>query len=213
MAAALIPAGALLIVIAPVGFAAAAVVLVVVARIYARRSPAPARQVFPDLDDEAPGRPAPMLVAVNSHARGVGDPARTAREVGAVLEELGADADTVVTVDEEALWAVLRRGAATGRRVVLVGGDGTVDAAARAPLKRLPELALLPAGRANKVARRLGIPTSRQGALAIATGMPAIPLTEPLPLVADAPPLGTTTATASVEPARLRVASPGRTAA
>jgi len=33
-------------------------------------------------------------------------------------------------------------------------------------------------------------------------------LTQPLPLVADAVPLGVTTATVSVEPARLRVASP-----
>jgi diacylglycerol kinase family enzyme len=39
-------------------------------------------------------------------------------------------------------------------------------------------------------------------------------LTEPLPLVADGVPLGVTTATVSVEPARLRVAStrPGATA-
>ena len=33
-------------------------------------------------------------------------------------------------------------------------------------------------------------------------------LTRPLPLVADAEPLGTTTATVTVEPARLRVAAP-----
>jgi diacylglycerol kinase family enzyme len=36
-----------------------------------------------------------------------------------------------------------------------------------------------------------------------------VKLTEPLPLVADAVPLGTTTATVTVEPARLRVASVG----
>jgi diacylglycerol kinase (ATP) len=35
-------------------------------------------------------------------------------------------------------------------------------------------------------------------------------LNEPLPLVADAVPLGTTTATVSVEPGRLRVAAPDR---
>jgi hypothetical protein len=33
-------------------------------------------------------------------------------------------------------------------------------------------------------------------------------LTVPLPLVADAVPLGTTTATVTVEPARLRLAAP-----
>jgi hypothetical protein len=37
---------------------------------------------------------------------------------------------------------------------------------------------------------------------------PQAELTEPLPLVADAVPLGTTTATVTVEPARLRVAAP-----
>ena len=40
-----------------------------------------------------------------------------------------------------------------------------------------------------------------------------VKLSEPLPLVADAVPLGTTTATVSVEPARLRVALRGGAAA
>jgi diacylglycerol kinase family enzyme len=35
-----------------------------------------------------------------------------------------------------------------------------------------------------------------------------VQLTRPLPLVADAEPLGTTTATVTVEPARLRIAAP-----
>jgi diacylglycerol kinase (ATP) len=43
------------------------------------------------------------------------------------------------------------------RRVVLLGGDGTVHVAANQP-QRPAELALLPAGRANNVARALGIP-------------------------------------------------------
>jgi hypothetical protein len=43
------------------------------------------------------------------------------------------------------------------------------------------------------------------------TRVPAarVKISEPLPLVADAVPLGTTTATVSVEPARLRVAALG----
>jgi diacylglycerol kinase (ATP) len=60
--------------------------------------------------------------------------------------------------------------------VVLVGGDGTLHAAANAPLHQLPELALVPAGRANNIARALGIPTSRAGALEVAARMPARPL-------------------------------------
>jgi diacylglycerol kinase (ATP) len=59
---------------------------------------------------------------------------------------------------------------------VLVGGDGTLHAAANAPLARLPELAIVPAGRANNIARALGIPTSRCGALGVAVDAPARPL-------------------------------------
>ena len=65
---------------------------------------------------------------------------------------------------------------AEDRRVVLAGGDGTLHAAANAPLQRLPELALVPAGRANNIARALGIPSSRAAALAVAATSAARPL-------------------------------------
>jgi diacylglycerol kinase (ATP) len=52
-------------------------------------------------------------------------------------------------------------------RVVLLGGDGTVHAVANLP-GRAPQLALLPAGRANNVARSLGIPTELADAAALA---------------------------------------------
>ncbi len=51
-----------------------------------------------------------------------------------------------------------------------------LHAAANAPLARLPELALVPAGRANNIARALGIPTDRRQALAVAAQAPARPL-------------------------------------
>jgi diacylglycerol kinase (ATP) len=113
---------------------------------------------------------------VNGRASGIPDPDRTGRELVAVIEELGEAADAVVTRDEEALWAVLRLGAELDLRVILVGGDGTIHAAANAPLRRLPELALVPSGRANNVARALGIPTNRSEALAVAVGAPAVAL-------------------------------------
>ena len=96
--------------------------------------------------------------------------------MAAVLEELGSGADALVTHSEDELHEVLRSAAALGKRVVLVGGDGTLHAAANAPLRELPELALVPAGRANNVARALGIPTNRVGALSVAAQMPARPL-------------------------------------
>src|SRR5919106_808741 len=117
-----------------------------------------------------------LLVAVNRNASGLEDPENTAGELVAVLEELGETADGVVTGSERELWDVLRSAEELDQRVVLVGGDGTVHAAANAPLRRLPELALVPTGRANNVARALGIPVSRREALAVAAGAPAQPI-------------------------------------
>ena len=54
------------------------------------------------------------------------------------------------------------------RRVVLLGGDGTLHAAANLPYGP-PELAILPAGRANNVARALGIPLDVRAAAELAT--------------------------------------------
>ena len=113
---------------------------------------------------------------VNGRASGIEDPQALAEQLVAVLEELGSGADHVVTQSETELHEVLRSAAALGRRVVLVGGDGSLHAAANAPLGELPELALVPAGRANNVARALGIPTSRVGALTVAAQAPARPL-------------------------------------
>jgi membrane protein DedA with SNARE-associated domain/diacylglycerol kinase family enzyme len=117
-----------------------------------------------------------LLVAVNRNASGLEDPEKTGRELVAVLEELGARASAVVTESEPELWDVLRSAESLHQRVVLVGGDGTVHTAANAPLRRLPELALVPTGRANNVARALGIPTSRGAALAVAAQAAARPI-------------------------------------
>jgi diacylglycerol kinase (ATP) len=117
-----------------------------------------------------------LVVAVNGNASGLEEPERAGHDLVALLEELGARAEAVVTRSEDELWSVLRSAAATGSRVVLVGGDGTVHAAANAPLHRLPELALVPTGRANNVARALGIPVNRADALALAANASARPI-------------------------------------
>jgi len=119
---------------------------------------------------------AELILVVNGSASGIEDPERTADEMVAVLEELGAGAVGRVTNSEQELWDVLAVAARSGWRVVLVGGDGTLHAAANAPIARLPELALIPAGRANNIARALGIPTERAGALAMAAGSEPRPL-------------------------------------
>jgi diacylglycerol kinase (ATP) len=90
---------------------------------------------------------------VNARASGAADVA--ARAVDA-LAAAGARPNLHVTADEGELESVVR--AADGRRVVLVGGDGTVHALANLDLPAIPAAALLPAGRANNIARALGIP-------------------------------------------------------
>ncbi|HEX5897158.1 MAG TPA: diacylglycerol kinase family protein [Thermoleophilaceae bacterium] len=92
-------------------------------------------------------------------------------QVTADLAECGGPVDAVVTHSEGELHALLAE--ADDRRVVLIGGDGSLHAAANAPLPELPELALVPAGRANNIARALGIPTERARAVALAARAPA----------------------------------------
>jgi diacylglycerol kinase (ATP) len=111
-------------------------------------------------------------VVVNGRASAIDDPGRTATELAAILDELDAEAEVVITTSEADLFEALRGAVATERRVVLVGGDGSLHAAANAPLGRLPELALVPAGRANNIARALRIPTDRARALALAASAP-----------------------------------------
>jgi diacylglycerol kinase (ATP) len=127
-------------------------------------------------DQTEVSKSAELILVVNGRASGIEDPERTADELVAILEELGAGAVGMVTRSEQELWDVLSVAAKSGWRVVLVGGDGTLHAAANAPLARLPELALIPAGRANNIARALGIPTDRAGALAVAAGAEPRPL-------------------------------------
>jgi diacylglycerol kinase family enzyme len=117
-----------------------------------------------------------LLLVVNARASGIEDPQRTAADLVAQAQEHGAQADSVVTSTGDDLFEALRAGAATGRRVVLVGGDGSLHDAANAPIWRLPELALVPAGRANNIARALGIPTDPGDALRIAAEAPVQPL-------------------------------------
>jgi diacylglycerol kinase (ATP) len=119
---------------------------------------------------------AALALVVNGHAGGIADPARLGDELVALAEELGARAHSQITHSEPELWEVLAQATASGERVALVGGDGSVHAAANAPLDELPELALLPAGTANNVARALGIATDRRAAVRVAVEALARPL-------------------------------------
>lgn len=114
-----------------------------------------------------------VVVAANGNASRVGQAERLLGEVAGHLRRDGARVDGLVTSSECDLHRLLQE--ADGRRVVLIGGDGSVHAAAnlRGPV---PELALVPAGRANNVARALGIPSSLAAASRVAAQAPARPL-------------------------------------
>lgn len=112
-----------------------------------------------------------MLIA-NGNASGVGG----RREVfdGALrqLRNRGARVEAHVTSSLDELEHYVHE---ADRRVVLLGGDGSVHAFANLPGPK-PEVALLPAGRANNVAHSLGIPTDFGRAAAVAVEGGAHPL-------------------------------------
>ena len=122
-------------------------------------SPVPPRAV--------PGRADRGLVLVgNGTASGLGGSREALERAVGALRTWGARVETHLTdsVGELAeLWPEFAE-----RRVVLLGGDGSVHAAANLPIGPR-ELAILPAGRANNVARALGIPLDLGAAAALAT--------------------------------------------
>jgi diacylglycerol kinase (ATP) len=113
-----------------------------------------------------------LLLVANGNASGlvrhpelVGDSARLLRSAGARVEALVTE-----TIDE--LADVL---ANAERRVVLLGGDGSLHAAANVPGPK-PELALIPGGRANNVARSLHLPLEPNAAARLAVEGRAHPI-------------------------------------
>jgi diacylglycerol kinase (ATP) len=123
--------------------------------LHAPRPEAPARSV--------PRRRSALAVVareveliVNARASGADSTDLVLARATSALRSAGARVRAHVTADERELTAAV--GAADGRRIVLAGGDGTVHALANLDLPALPAAALLPAGRANNVARALGIP-------------------------------------------------------
>lgn len=83
----------------------------------------------------------------------------------------------VRTVSAPAVTEALRTAVATGaRRVVVVGGDGTMAQAAAALAGTETELAVVPGGTLNHFARNHGIPTDPEAALRLAVSGSARPV-------------------------------------
>lgn len=106
----------------------------------------------------------PVRVIVNANASGKLAPAERDALV-AELRAAGGDVDVVVTRSLAELAAVWNDD--DGRRLVLVGGDGTIHAAANTagPPR---DIALIPAGKANNIARSTQIPRDRRRAAQLA---------------------------------------------
>lgn len=123
---------------------------------------------------QEPASPPSLLVVVNGNASGI---ERRAAGLLDLLRATGSEVDLVRTTtlaDFARVW-----GDADGRRLVLVGGDGTVHAAVNLPGPPR-DLALIPAGRANNIARSLGIPLDweRAARLAVHGDVRAVDLIE-----------------------------------
>ena len=139
--------------------------------------PAPQVERLPETAPR-PRRTVPVVVGrevrllVNARASGAGGAHEVVARATAALRAAGARVDPLLTGDEGEFAAAVRD--AGDRRVVLVGGDGTVHAFANLGLPALPPAALLPAGRANNIARALGIPVDWDAAAELAVrGRPA----------------------------------------
>jgi diacylglycerol kinase family enzyme len=130
---------------------------------------------------ERPLRPAPrprraplvvvgreVQLIVNARASGAGEADEVVARATSALRAAGGRVHAHLTADEAQLAAAVR--GAGDRRLVVVGGDGTVHALANLGLPTLPPAALLPAGRANNIARALGIPTDWAAAGELAVG-------------------------------------------
>jgi diacylglycerol kinase (ATP) len=115
---------------------------------------------------------AELLLVANAKASGLSGGARVVDQAVHALRSRGARVEPHVTEGVDELRETI---AGAERRVVLLGGDGSVHAVANLP-EPVPELALLPAGRANNVARSLGVPLHLGDAAALAVDGGARPV-------------------------------------
>lgn len=113
-----------------------------------------------------------LRVIVNANASSVDSVRSVIRDAREAVDRAGARSAVVATHTLDELAAVIAD--AGDRRIVLVGGDGAVHAAANAGLEG--EFALLPAGKANNIAHALGLPRDWDRAAALAVHGSARPL-------------------------------------
>ena len=114
------------------------------------------------------GRPSLLLVA-NENASGLAGKRETVDRAASLIRGFGARVETRWTASPHELDEFVSE---EERRVVLIGGDGTLHAVANIHGHK-PEIALLPRGRANNIAHALGVPPDLKWAAKLAVqGIP-----------------------------------------
>ena len=111
--------------------------------------------------------PSRALLLVNPRAR------RGAEEAGEIVAGLrGAGLELVAEPSEDpaALPHLVRRHAREVDRVVVAGGDGTLNRAVQVLVGVGLPLAVIPTGTANNLARTVGVPLDLRAAVAVAAG-------------------------------------------
>jgi diacylglycerol kinase (ATP) len=108
------------------------------------------------------GRPSLLLVA-NRNASGIAS-RETVDRAASLLRAQGASVEARTTNSARELDALVSE---EERRVVLLGGDGTLHGVANVH-GYTPEVALIPRGRANNIARALGLPLNLAAAAKLA---------------------------------------------
>src|SRR5262245_61227335 len=120
----------------------------------------------------APAGGPDVLLLANANASGLGGRRELVAQAASLLKSFGAQVDTRRTSSPGELEGLVSE---EERRVVLMGSDGTLHAIANVA-GRTPELAVLPRGRANNIARALGIPLGLGEAARLAVEGHASPL-------------------------------------
>ena len=104
--------------------------------------------------------PSRALLLLNPRAR---RGAEAAGDIAAGLRRAGLELVVEPTGDPSSLAGVIRRHAAEVDRVVVAGGDGTINQAVQVLVELGLPLAIIPAGTANNMARTVGLPLDLEG--------------------------------------------------
>jgi diacylglycerol kinase (ATP) len=120
----------------------------------------------------APTGRSSLLLVANANASGLARKRATVDRAASLLRGYGARVESRWTASPTELDELVSE---EERRVVLIGGDGTLQAVANIKGHK-PEIALLPRGRANNIARALGVPADLEWSAKLAVQGVAHPI-------------------------------------